>query len=38
MAKKLNQKVIFDGRNIFPIELPAKYGFFYKSIGRKIGK
>jgi len=34
MAEKLNQKVIFDGRNIFPIELLAKYGFFYKSIGR----
>jgi len=35
MAKKLNQKAIFDGRNMFPTELPAKYGFFYKSIGRK---
>jgi len=35
MAKKLKQKVIFDGRNIFPVELPAKYDFFYKSIGRK---
>jgi len=35
ISKKLKQKAIFDGRNMFPTELPAKYGFFYKSIGRK---
>lgn len=35
MAEKLNQKVIFDGRNMFPVELPEQHGFFYKSIGRK---
>lgn len=35
MAKKMNNKVIFDGRNMFPLEVPEQNGFFYKSIGRK---
>lgn len=35
MASKLKQKVIFDGRNMFPLERPAQHGFYYKSIGRK---
>jgi len=35
MAKKMNNKAIFDGRNMFPLELPQQNGFFYKSIGRK---
>lgn len=35
MAKKMNNKVIFDGRNMFPLEVPEQNGFYYKSIGRK---
>lgn len=35
MAKKMNNKAIFDGRNMFPLEVPEQNGFFYKSIGRK---
>lgn len=35
IAEKLNNKAIFDGRNMFPLELPKQHGFFYKSIGRK---
>lgn len=34
-SKKLKNKAIFDGRNMFSTELPSKHGFFYKSIGRK---
>ncbi len=36
MAEKMSNKAIFDGRNMFPLELPEQYGFYYKSIGRKI--
>lgn len=35
MAKKMNNKAIFDGRNMFPLEVPEQNSFFYKSIGRK---
>ena len=35
MATKLKNKVIFDGRNMYPLEVPAQHGFYYKSIGRK---
>ena len=35
MAQKLNNKVIFDGRNMFSMEQVENIGFFYKSIGRK---
>lgn len=35
IAEKLNNKAIFDGRNMFPLELPEQNGFFYKSIGRR---
>ncbi|WP_297985029.1 UDP-glucose/GDP-mannose dehydrogenase family protein [uncultured Chryseobacterium sp.] len=35
MSEKLNNKVIFDGRNMYPLEIPEQNGFFYKSIGRK---
>lgn len=39
MAEKMNNKVIFDGRNMYPLETPEQNGFYYKSIGRKtIGK
>ena len=35
MAEKLKNKAIFDGRNMFPLEIPEQQGFFYKSIGRR---
>jgi len=35
MAKKMKNKVIFDGRNMYPLEIPEQNGFHYKSIGRK---
>lgn len=36
MAEKMINKAIFDGRNMFPLELPEQNNFFYKSIGRKL--
>ena len=38
MAKKMNNKAIFDGRNMFALEQVEDKGFFYKSIGRKTLK
>ena len=38
MAKKMNNKAIFDGRNMFALEQVENKGFFYKSIGRKTVK
>lgn len=38
MAEKLKNKAIFDGRNMFPLEIPEQQGFFYKSIGRRTVK
>ena len=35
MAKKMKNKAIFDGRNMFALEQVEDKGFFYKSIGRK---
>lgn len=35
MTKKMNNKAIFDGRNMYPLEVPEQNGFYYKSIGRK---
>ncbi|SFI93858.1 UDPglucose 6-dehydrogenase [Kaistella treverensis] len=35
MASKMNQKVIFDGRNMFALEQVEDSGFHYKSIGRR---
>lgn len=35
MAKRMNNKAIFDGRNMYPLDIPAQNGFYYKSIGRK---
>ncbi|WP_172282355.1 UDP-glucose dehydrogenase family protein [Chryseobacterium sp. LAM-KRS1] len=35
MAEKMNNKVIFDGRNMYPLEVPKQHGFYYKSIGRQ---
>lgn len=36
MGEKMARKAIFDGRNMFPLELPEQHGFYYKSIGRKL--
>ncbi len=38
MAEKMSHKIIFDGRNMYPLEVPEQNGFFYKSIGRKTIK
>jgi len=35
MGKKLNQKLIFDGRNLYPTKQMEELGFAYFSIGRK---
>ncbi|MDC8106335.1 UDP-glucose dehydrogenase family protein [Chryseobacterium sp. PTM-20240506] len=35
MVEKMNNKVIFDGRNMYPLEVPKQHGFYYKSIGRQ---
>lgn len=35
IAKNLNQKVIFDGRNLYPTAQMEELGFTYFSIGRK---
>jgi UDPglucose 6-dehydrogenase len=34
----LNQRVIFDGRNLFETERLQQYGFYYESIGRETVK
>lgn len=38
LGEKMNNKIIFDGRNMFPLEQVESTGFFYKSIGRKTVK
>lgn len=38
MASKMKNKIIFDGRNMYPLETVEQHGFFYKSIGRKTVK
>ena len=38
MAQKMNNKTIFDGRNMFSMEQIENTGFYYKSIGRKTVK
>ena len=35
MGEKLKQKVIFDGRNLYPLKDMEELGFEYFSIGRK---
>lgn len=35
LAEKMNNKAIFDGRNMFALEQVENTGFFYKSIGRR---
>ncbi len=34
----LNQRVIFDGRNLYDVERLQQYGFYYESIGRETVK
>ena len=36
MAEKMNQKVIFDGRNLYDLEEMKEAGFYYSSIGREL--
>lgn len=36
IGKLLNDKVIFDGRNLFEVDEMNERGFYYESIGRKI--
>lgn len=38
MAERMKNRAIFDGRNMFPLELPESNGFFYRSIGRRTVK
>lgn len=38
MSEKMKNNAIFDGRNMFPLELAQQNGFFYKSIGRRTVK
>lgn len=38
MEKALNNKVIFDGRNLYELDQMKELGFTYHSIGRKIVK
>ncbi|MDR3273462.1 MAG: UDP-glucose/GDP-mannose dehydrogenase family protein [Flavobacteriaceae bacterium] len=35
LEKKMKNKAIFDGRNLYDTDEVASHGFFYKSIGRK---
>ncbi len=36
MASKMNQKVIFDGRNLYDLKEMKELGFYYNSIGREV--
>lgn len=36
LGELLNDKVIFDGRNLFDVEEMNRHGFYYQSIGRGI--
>src|SRR5690554_2861065 len=36
MASKMNQKVIFDGRNLYDLTEMKELGFYYSSIGREV--
>lgn len=36
VEKNLKNKVVFDGRNVFPLEKMRNLGFYYESIGREI--
>jgi UDPglucose 6-dehydrogenase len=34
IGQTLKQKVVFDGRNVYELEVMRKHGFYYQSIGR----
>ena len=36
LANKMNQKVIFDGRNLYDLTEMKELGFYYSSIGREV--
>ncbi|PCI94184.1 MAG: UDP-glucose 6-dehydrogenase [Flavobacteriales bacterium] len=36
LAEMMNQKVIFDGRNLYDLEEMKAFGFYYSSIGREL--
>jgi UDPglucose 6-dehydrogenase len=36
MAQRLNNRIIFDGRNIYDLETMKEAGWYYKSIGRSL--
>jgi UDPglucose 6-dehydrogenase len=36
VAKKLKNKVVFDGRNLYDLQKMIDLGFYYNSIGRKL--
>ena len=36
IERKLKNKVIFDGRNLFELSFMKKLGYNYKSIGRNL--
>ena len=38
LASQMNQKVIFDGRNLYDIQEMQELGFYYSSIGRGLVK
>jgi UDPglucose 6-dehydrogenase len=35
VAEGLNEKVVFDGRNLYDLDQMKDLGFYYNSIGRK---
>ncbi len=38
LAEKMNEKVIFDGRNLYKVEEMKELDFYYESIGRSSSK
>ena len=38
ISEKLNNKTIFDGRNLYDLEEMEELGFYYESVGRRIVK
>ncbi len=36
LKENMNDSVIFDGRNLFDLDMMNEKGFYYQSIGRKL--